>query len=335
VTIIEDVAAAANVSTATVSRSLRGLPGVSEPTRTRVVRIAEQLGYVPSSAASGLASGRTMAMGVMLPLIAHWYFSGVLEGIDRRLRSAGYDLVVFNLGGTGVNRERVFNRSIRRKRIDALVVMCMALTDSERTALAELDFPTIVVGGAVEGVRHVSIDDDAAAREAMEHLISLGHTRIAHLGGGGPYGIDFEVPRIRAHAYTSTLAAHGLGARPEWSAIGNFTFAEGRRAALQLLRASPERPTAIFCASDEMAFGAVKAAAELGIAVPQQLSVVGIDDHEFSESMGLTTVRQEPKEQGAYAAGLLLAELDGAPPVAVPKRQPHRLVVRTSTAPPA
>ncbi|MFC3298123.1 LacI family transcriptional regulator [Arthrobacter agilis] len=332
-TSIDDVAASLGVSTATVSRALRGLPGVAEETRARVVSTARTLGYVPSSAASGLASGRTMAMGVLVPVINRWYFSAVLEGVDRQLRAAGYDLIVFSLGGDGINRDRVFHRSILRKRIDALLVMCMHLTEEERKAVQQLDYPNIVVGGAVEGVRHVGIDDAAAARDAVEHLISLGHTRIAHMRGGGSFDIDFEVPRIREQAYRDAMADHGLHVREDWSAFGDFRFSTSHASALQLLRDPSDRPTAVFCSSDEMAFGVLRAAVELGIDVPGELSVIGIDDHEFAEPMGLTTVRQDPEDQGAFAADILLGELLRDQPADYPPSRPHLLVERGTTGP--
>lgn len=330
--IIEDVAVATGVSTATVSRALRGLTGVSAGTRARVLRAAQDLGYVPSSSASGLASGRTMAMGVLLPSIERWYFSAMLDGIDRQLRNAGYDLIVFSLGGFGGNRERVFHRSILRKRIDALIVMCMELTDDEYRSLRELDSPTVVVGGSVQGVPHVSIDDGVAVRDAVEHLISLGHKRIGHVRGGGSFGLYFDVPRLREEAFEKTLAAHGLPVRNEWTVFGDFRFNEAKIAVKQMLSEVEERPSALFCSSDEMAFGALIAAAELGIKVPQELSIVGIDDHEFAEPMGLTTVRQMPEEQGAYAAELMLAALEGKSWPENPLTQPHELILRSSTA---
>lgn len=333
-TSIDDVAASLGVSTATVSRALRGLPGVAEETRARVESTARRLGYVPSSAASGLASGRTMAMGVLVPVIDRWYFSAVLEGVDRQLRAAGYDLIVFSLGGDGVNRDRVFHRSILRKRIDALLVMCMHLTEEERQAVQQLEYPNIVVGGAVEGVRHVGIDDAQAARDAVGHLITLGHTRIAHMRGGGSFDIDFEVPRIRELAFQQTMADHGLPVREDWAAFGDFRFATSRASALALLADAQDRPTGVFCSSDEMAFGVLQAAAELRIDVPAELSVIGIDDHEFSAPMGLTTVRQDPADQGAYAAEILLGELLRNEPAEYPPPRPHVLVERATTGPP-
>lgn len=332
-TTIDDVAASLGMSTATVSRALRGLPGVAEQTRERVAVTAKKLGYVPSSAASGLASGRTMAMGVLVPVIDRWFFSAVLEGVDRRLRAAGYDLILFSLGGDGINRDRVFHRSILRKRIDALLVMSMHLTEEERKAVQQLDYPTIVVGGAVQGVRHVGIDDARAARDAVGHLIERGHTRIAHMRGGGSFDIDFEVPRIREEAFRQVMGEQGLPVREDWQAFGDFRFNTSRDSALELLRDSSDRPTAVFCSSDEMAFGVLKAAQELGIRVPSELSVIGIDDHEFAGAMGLTTIRQHPEEQGAFAAGLLLGELLTGAPADYPPVRPHALVERASTGP--
>lgn len=232
-----------------------------------------------------------------------------------------------------MNRERVFHRSILRKRIDALLVMCMELTEDEHRSLRELESPTIVVGGSVQGVRHVGIDDHAAVRDAVEHLISLGHTKIGHVRGGGDDGLSFDVPRIREESYLETMAAHGLQVDGKWSVFGDFRFNEAKVAVKAMLAAVPERPTALFCSSDEMAFGALTAAWELGIRVPEDLSIAGIDDHEFAEPMGLTTVRQKPEEQGAFAAELLLDELGGKAPMLCPPTQPHALVRRTSTGP--
>lgn len=332
---IDGVARALGVSTATVSRALRGLPGVSAATRDRVLAAAEELGYVPSSSAAHLASGRTMALGVLLPRIDEWYFAAALEGVDRALRAAGYDLVVFSLGGSGRNRERVFHRSMLRKRIDALLVMCMELTPEELAALQQLDYPSLTVGGYVEGLRNVSIDDAAAAGDAVDHLVSLGHRKIAYLAGGDGHGVHFSVPARREAAFRRSLARHGLQVRPEWMVFGDFRFGAAKEAAERLLDAPGERPTAVFASSDEMAFGVLAAAQELGVRVPEELSVIGIDDHDFAGPLGLTTVRQDPREQGNCAAGLLLAELRGHPAQANPPWQPHRLVVRRSTGPPA
>ena len=125
---IEDVAAAAGVSTATVSRAVRGLPKVSPATREKILEVAGNLGYVASSSASGLATGRTKTIGVLAPFVSRWFFSKAIEGADRELHARHYNLSLFNLGGHGSNRERLFSKTMVYKQIDALLVLCMALS---------------------------------------------------------------------------------------------------------------------------------------------------------------------------------------------------------------
>ncbi|GGC95935.1 LacI family transcriptional regulator [Tersicoccus solisilvae] len=333
---IDEVAARAGVSTATVSRALRGRSGVSPHTRDRVLAIADAMGYVASSSAAGLATGRNMAIGVLVPVVHRWFFASAIEGVDRQLRSRGYDLDLYSLGGAGTNRDRVFHRSMLRKRIDALVVLCMALTDEELAALHALEQPVIVVGGPVDGCRHVSIDDRAAVRDATEHLIGLGHQRIVHLAGGGSFGIDFSVPRLRAAGFRDAMGAAGLPVGAASTVFGDYAADRSKDAVARVLAADPrQRPTGIVASSDEMAFGALLAAAEAGLRVPEDLSVIGVDDHEFAEVFGLTTIRQDPIAAGERAATLLLAALEGdeGDLTAQPAPEPHELVIRRSTGP--
>jgi DNA-binding LacI/PurR family transcriptional regulator len=331
---IEEVARATGVSTATVSRALRGLPNVSDTTRAAVRRAADELGYVASSSASGLASGRTLAMGVVVPSVSRWFYTQVLEGVDAELRTASYDMILFNLGGHRGDRERVFHRSILRKRTDALIALCLDFTPEERDQLASLGHPTIVVGGPVKGLRNVGIDEEATGYTATRHLISLGHTDIAHLGGEDEEGLNSQVPIGRMHGFRKAMREAGLAVRPEWVIPGGFSLPEGRAAVDRLLARPGPRPTAIFAGSDEMAFGAILAAGDHGLRVPEDLSVIGIDDHDFAECFGLTTMAQNPFEQGATATRVLLDELGGAEPHTQSVLSPVSLVVRTSTAPP-
>ncbi len=165
---------AAGVSTATVSRAVRGLPRVSPATREKILGIAEDLGYVASSSASGLATGRTKTIGVLAPFVSRWFFSKAIEGADRELHARQYNLSLFNLGGHGSNRERLFSKTMVYKQIDALLVLCMALTHEEIEHLQKIDIPLVVVGGHVEECPYIGIDDYAAAATAVRHLIGLG-----------------------------------------------------------------------------------------------------------------------------------------------------------------
>lgn len=327
---IQDVAELSGVSTATVSRALRGLPRVSEATRRRVQDAVDALGYVASSEASGLASGRTESVGVIAPYVNRWYFSSVLEGIDIELRRQGYDLVLYNLGGYQQNRSRVVDRAMLRKRIDALLVMCLALSDAEIAALTELRYPTFVVGGTVPGFRSVGIDDDAAATAAMRHLLDLGHRRIAYIGGDNEDGMSFDVPEARRSAYEREMSGAGHPPQPGWMQSGAFTVAGGASAMTRIL-AGRQRVTAVFAASDEMAFGALSVLRERGIGVPDDMSVIGIDDHEVSAAMGLTTIAQDPVRQGQIAAAEVLADRGGTRPGAARIVTEGHLVLRGST----
>jgi DNA-binding LacI/PurR family transcriptional regulator len=331
---IEDVAAAAGVSTATVSRAVRGLPRVSPATREKILAVAESLGYVASSSASGLATGRTKTIGVLAPFVSRWFFSKAIEGADRELHARQYNLSLFNLGGHGSNRERLFSKTMVYKQIDALLVLCMALSHDEIEHLQKIDIPLVIVGGHVEECPYIGIDDYAAASTAVRHLIDLGHTDIALLHGDDETDLNFDVPRVRIQAFQDVMRGAGLQIRPEWDVWGDFTVHSGQEAFRRLWAAEGPKPTAVFCASDEMAMGVIFEAGKAGVRVPEDLSVIGIDDHDFSDAMGLTTVGQHPDQQAELGTKMLLDELDGTAGSVHSVVAPHRLIVRRTTAPP-
>jgi DNA-binding LacI/PurR family transcriptional regulator len=313
---------------------VRGLPRVSPATREKILEVAEALGYVASSSASGLATGRTRTMGVLAPFVSRWFFSKAIEGADRELHARQYNLSLFNLGGHGSNRERLFSKTMVYKQIDALLVLCMALTPDELDHLQKIDIPLVVVGGHVEECAYIGIDDYAAASTAVRHLIDLGHRDIALLHGDAETDLNFDVPRVRIQAFKDVMAAAGLPTRPEWDEWGDFTLRSGQEAFRRLWSRSGPRPTAIFCASDEMAMGIIFEATRAGVRVPEDLSVVGIDDHDFAEAMGLTTVRQRPDEQAELATKMLLDELNGVAGAVRSAVAPHQLIIRRTTAAP-
>ncbi|HET8795357.1 MAG TPA: LacI family DNA-binding transcriptional regulator [Arthrobacter sp.] len=357
---IHDVARLSGVSTATVSRALRGLPTVSELTRQKVLRAADSLGYVISSNASSLSTGRTNAIGVVVPAINKWFYSSVLEGADQILRNAGYDLIVYNLGGSEENRQRVFNRAMLRERIDAVLILCRALLEVEQAVIADLHYPSVVVGGRFDGGISVSIDDGDACRKAIDYLAALGHRRIGFIGGQTDDSSSFSVSRARNEAFGAAMAEAGLEVDQSHVAYSDFTISGGARATEQILSDAGTgagsgagtgtgagsstrtgsgmgpgtgRPSAIFAACDEMAFGAVSAARRNGLRVPEDLSIVGIDNHEAAEALGLTTVAQDPLGQGAVAARILLDALSGSEPKPGWIVTPSELVVRRTAAP--
>src|SRR6188472_3334761 len=232
---IEEVAKLAGVSTATVSRALSGRGHVSPASKAKVVEAAARLGYVVSSNASSLASGRTRNIGVVIPFLNRWYFSSVLEGAQQELLRSGYDLTLYNLSGDGRERASVFEHFLLRQRVDAVIAVSLELTEHEVARLHELGKPLVGVGGPIPGVRTLTIDDAAVARLATEHLLALGHTRIAHIGGTKDYDLDFHLPTNRRFGYEAALEAAGIGVAPELFQPADFTIRGGYQAAKQLL----------------------------------------------------------------------------------------------------
>ena len=329
---IEDVAREAGVSTATVSRALRGLPNVSEDTRTSVLSVAERLGYVVSRSASRLATGRTLAIAVIAPFMERWFFAQAVSAIEAELRLSGFDALLVGLPEPEPGRS-AFDPAMLRGRVDGVVVLTVPVAGRELDGLRELGLPLVFVGAAVPGAMSVRIDDIAVARLATEHLLHLGHTRIAYVGGDPVQPLNFTAPADRRAGWLAAMRSAGVEPPPAHDAVGDFT-PQGGLVAGQRLFALRQRPTGVVCASDEMALGVITAAGRAGLRVPADVSVVGVDGHELGELAGLTTVVQPVREQGAQAARMVLAALRGE----VARRSEHvvlpvHLAVRDSTAP--
>jgi LacI family repressor for deo operon, udp, cdd, tsx, nupC, and nupG len=330
---LEDVAQRVGVSPATVSRALRGLPRVSEETRARVLAAARELGYVISPSASRLASGRTHTVGVVVPYVNRWFFGQVIVGVEQVLRAAGYDLLLYNLSDEA-GHLRFFADMPLRRRVDGVLVLSLPITRPEAEILRSLDLPIGLIGSFAHEFAKVGIDDVAGATTAVRHLTNLGHRDIALISGGQHVPMHFTAPTDRRRAYVDVLASVGVAYDPELEADGGFTMAGGEQAMAQLLGRA-RRPTAVFAQSDEMAFGALRAIRRAGLRVPDDISMVGFDDHDMADLLDLTTIGQPVVEQGAICARLLLDWLaSGEPPTEPTRVLPTRLVVRGSTAPP-
>ena len=329
---LDDVAERAGVSPATVSRALRGLPRVSPATRAKVAAAAEALGYVVSPSASRLATGRTHTMGVVVPYVSRWFFGQAITGVEQVLRAHGFDLLLYNLGDDD-GRDRFFRDMPLRRRVDAVVVLSLPLSEAEVDQLRKLRVPVALLGASVEPFGCVRIDDVAGATTAVRHLTNLGHHDIALISGGPAVPMRFTTPYDRRQAYIDVLASVGVDYDADLEACGDFTVAGGQRAMSELLGRS-RRPTAIFALSDEMALGAIRALRLSGLRVPDLMSVVGFDNHDMADLLDLTTIGQPVVEQGEACAQMLLDRLvAGGEPKHELRTLPTRLIVRGSTAP--
>lgn len=328
---IDDVARRAGVSVATVSRALRGLPNVAPSTRERVNHAAAELHYVVDPHASRLAARRSATIGLVVPMLGQWYYAQLFSGAEGASVVEGYDLLPFVVGGEEL-RERFLATLPFRKRVDGLLV---ADVDFEQAAFERLAgaVPVVTIGLCIDELPSLAIDNVAAARLAVDHLLDLGHRRIGLIAHLPDDPFHFAAPQQRQRGVEAALAARGLELDPDLVVPGNFSLQGGAEAMATLLE-SRDRPTAVFAFSDEMAIGARRVASEAGIAVPEELSIVGFDDHDVAPFVGLTTVRQHVVEQGERAVHRLLARMQGADEGPLHELVDTELVIRETTAPP-
>jgi len=329
---IEDVAAAAGVSVATVSRALRGLPNVAASTRLRVEQIAEKLQYRPDPNASRLAAGRSGAIALAVPVFNTWYFSEVVAGAEAVLSEAGYDVIISSIQSPQ-QRTLFVSRTAYQRRSDGIIMVDLAMDTAECDLLLRSQVPTVTTGTKITQFPGVVIDNVAVGREAATHLADLGHRRIGLIAAEDD-PLSFTVPHDRRRGFEAELRRRGLPVLPSLVAAGNFSVDGGGEALQQLLKQS-DPPTAVFAMSDEMAMGAVHAARQAGIEVPQRLSVLGVDDHELAAPFELTTIHQSVADHGPLAARHLLDLLAGREPQQPITVVPTRLVTRSTTGPPA
>lgn len=337
---IEDVARLAGVSTATVSRALSGKDVVSEKSRAKVEAAALELGYVASHSAYTLATGRNRNIGVVMPYVDRWFFSAALEAIESTLIENGYDLTLYNLSGGEEQRSKIFNEFLLRQRVDAVLTVAVHPNEPELEQLNKMKKPIIAIGGQVHGARSLAMNDHDAGKLATEHLLSLGHTRIANISGPAGSDREFNQANKRHAGYLDAMHDAGLEIRKTWLGETDYTSPGAYKIAKQMLGDPKNAPTAIFCNSDEMGFGAIMAARDLGLRVPQDVSVIGIDNHDMSEFFGLTTLDQRVREQGSHATKLLLdllldPGLESHVNVEEETDWPVDLIIRSSTARPA
>lgn len=309
---------------------------MSPRTRDRVLKVATELDYVASPTATSLASGRTQVVGVVAPFLTRWFFATLVSAIEKTLRQHGHHVLLFDLEDDHYDQRLPLSQNMLWKRVDGVITLNLPLTEPELELVDRLGLPLVAIGTPVADRPNVRIDEDLAMRTATEYLVSLGHERIAYIGTVPSNAAHIQTPQARLDAFRGVMREHGLPERRDWILESDWT-ADSAAADTRALLASADRPTALAAASDEMAIGAMAAARAEGLRIPEDLSIIGVDDHVLSNVMGLTTVRQDVAAQGREAAEILLRALDvqtdggTATEVVVPTE----LIVRQSTAPPA
>ena len=326
---LERVAQMAGVSPSTVSRILNGTAVVSDDKRQAVDHAIATLGFVPNPVARGLAGGRTLSVGVVTQAIDSPFYGGALRGIEDELSNAGYS-PLFVSGHWNAAHEANCIDVLRSRRVDGIIVLTGRLSDAALSTLA-LSLPVVVTGRSLKAPRLASLNFDnfEGGRLATHHLLQLGHRRIAFITG------DTRHPdaKERQRGYRAALSAAGVAHDPALVVPGQYTEDSGRLAVERLLDGRAPF-TAIFCANDQMAFGAALGLHRRHLRVPQDVSLVGFDDvaGALFSIPPLTTVHHPVVELGQIAAKAMLQLLAGAvPELALPA---PRFIVRESSRPP-
>ena len=329
---IHDVAARADVSTATVSRVLSNPEKVSEATRRRVLKAVDALGYSPNAAAKSLRTLTTRKLLVTVPDIANPFFSLIIQGIEEAAVREGYSVM---LGDThhDAQREERYGEMLLRREVDGLIFLGHSMSKSVSATMKKNQLAPIVNGCEYSpnlGVPSAHVDNEAAAYEAMSHLYGLGHRHIGVLTGP----LASPLSRDRLRGVQSCAKENGAG-RQLMVVNGDFSIESGIAGAARLL-AQQTPPTAVFCFNDEMAIGVLDYANRVGRSVPESLSVVGFDDIRFARYMrpALTTISQPMLDIGRETVRLLLGVLQGTVTTPVSITLPHKLEIRSSTGAP-
>lgn len=328
---IVEIAKKAGVSPATVSRALRGMHHVNERTRKKIIDAAQALDYpirpdlLPRSEGS-----RTNTIGVVAPYLSRWFFSQAIAGVEQALREAGMDLLLYNFAQIDA-RQRVFQQKKLSGKVDGLIVISMPPTEREFETMLGLGIPVALLGVTDSRCSSVAIDDVTGASTAVEHLIANGHKDIAILKGQDDSTFNFQVSSMRFKGYLDTLASHNIEFNRDFELTCDFDSHTAELAMDEFL-GRKKLPTAIFCQSDEMAYGVIKSLNKRGMQAGKDISVIGFDDHEYAEIAGLTTVQQSVQFQGQIAASEIMAQLEKPDSKNTHIKVPTQLVIRNTVA---
>ncbi|MBV8419479.1 MAG: LacI family DNA-binding transcriptional regulator [Hyphomicrobiales bacterium] len=329
---ILDVAHAAGVSAATVSRALSQPAKVRPETRQRVMETVRRLDYTPNEPARALRAGTARMVLVAVPnLYSGAFFPAVVNAIDAELSANGYTMITGSLEGAEEKARRLVDLVYARQ-IDGVIILANCSGPLEGRSVLRAGVPVVAISAELRENGHptVLIDDEACAIAQTQHLLNLGHRRLLYVGGPNKHYNDIHRYRgFRQAIREACLSSAGIR-RFE----GDFTLASGVAAGLFFLRERP-RPTGVVCASDEMAIGFLKTVTAAGVKAPQEVSVIGFDDIEFAEfcEPALTTIHQPRGELGAVGARVLLQRLKGDPTVDKPIVIKGELRVRSSSGP--
>jgi DNA-binding LacI/PurR family transcriptional regulator len=334
---IQDVARQAQVAVGTVSRVLNGNPGVKPTTRQRVLAAIQALDYSPNLIARSMTSRRTGSIGVIVPFFTRPFFSEVLRGVEMMITRAKRELVLYNVQ-SNEQCDSYFHQLPRQRKVDGLLIISLYPDDATAEGFKHADLPVVLVDAYHPRLTSLVVNNVEGAYQAVKCLIEHGHRRIGFINGISEGDFHFNPGNDRFIGYHRALGEAGLLYEPDLVLISEWDRQGGRQAALQLLT-RPDRPTAIFAASDLQAVGVMEAARYLKMSIPDDLSVVGFDGIELAEILELSTIQQPMKYMGELGAQKLIEQIEGSSsansPAELIRLQPNLIVRRTVSTPPS
>lgn len=324
---IRDVAARAGVSRATVSRLLSG-GYVSSASRELIQSAISELGFRPSVPARMLATKKSCSIGLLVHDFSDVFYAPILRGAAQQASADGYDILLFN-NTFREDGDVSHLAKITERRLDGIIAVVHTPSILRHQESLKARVVAVIPNTEDDSVARIEVDNLSGAREAVEHLVSLGHRRIAHIAGPS-YAY---IAKLREEGYRAAMGA--IDAQPKLVPTSGFSKDEGYRAMMQLLT-DDDAPSAVFAANDKIALGAWAAARERSLRVPEDLSIVGFDDLDclMLTDTPLTTVHQPFEEMGAQAVSRLVSVLEGNGASDMVVQLQYRLVVRRSSGPP-
>ena len=310
---IYDVAKTAGVGIGTVSRAINDSSQINPNTKQRILKIIKQLNYQPHALAQSLARKRSNTVATIVPFFTNYFFIELLRGIQQKLTEHNYDLILYSVDK--IDRRDVFlDRALVERRVDGVLLISLEIPDDYAERFENSNLPIVLVDSYYHGLDSITVDNVDGAYRATEHLIRLGHQKIGMINGH----LTSRPAVLRLKGFKKALRKHNLDFDDRHLIICDATYGEdgfnevaGYWAMKQLLELGSDMPTALFVASDIQAFGAFKAAREHRVRIPDDIALVGFDDIELAEFIGLTTMHQPIYDIGCLSVEKLIARISG------------------------
>lgn len=304
---IKDVAKKSGFSITTVSKALNNYPDISDTTRKKILQLCDEMGYIPNLSARSLVTQKSYTIGVIFEEVTgvglqHPLFSKILESFKNVVEANGYD-IMFLSKNMGKNNGSYLQHS-KRKQVEGIIILCGDFEADNIKDLYGSDIPVIVIDYGYSKICNVTSNNKQGVDTAVKYFHKLGHTKVGQIYGG-----DYlYIGSLRKQYFLSSLEKYGLEIRDEWSVSGEFFSKEDGYNGMKRLLELDEMPTAVFCASDMLAIGAIQAIHEEGLVVPDDISIIGYDGIDLGQLITprLTTIRQDTKKMGNIAANLIL-----------------------------